>query len=94
MSMSSASFAFGSVEYAKSASTGSTGTEMSRATDQGAATSLTAANIYDCGGIMRNLDRVLGTPRYLWLLPVDAPGLSCVLSTAAHKKLAQCAEIR
>lgn len=92
--MSCAPFAFGAVEYAKSVDSGPTGTERLRATGQDAATGLMKGNMYDCGGIMANLDRVLGTRRYLWLLPLDAPGLTCALSPAAQRRLAQCTALR
>ena len=52
----------------------------------GATTGSTSAEMYDCGGIMRNLDTVLGNRRLLWLLPVAAPGLACVLSPAAQRR--------
>ena len=50
---------------------------------------LTAAKMYDCGGILRNLDKVLGARRYLWMLPVSAPGLGCVISPVEQSKLAR-----
>lgn len=48
-------------------------------------TTKTAAELYDCGGIWLNLDRVLGTRRFLWLLPVNAPDLACVLHSVQGK---------
>ena len=48
----------------------------------------TAAEMYDCGGRIRNLDNVLGARRYFWLLPLGAPGLACVLPPAEQRKLA------
>ena len=39
---------------------------------------------FDCGGRLRNLERVLGR-RWLWLLPLGAPGLRTVLPLQTHK---------
>lgn len=35
---------------------------------------------FDCGGRLQNLDRLLGRRRWLWWLPLQAPGLATVLS--------------
>jgi hypothetical protein len=35
---------------------------------------------FDCGGRLQNLDKLLGRRRWLWWLPLQAPGLATVLS--------------
>jgi hypothetical protein len=83
---------FHAVEYAKDLQRAHTATarEGGAAGDEkrGGLGTPPAMQLYDCGGVLRNLDRVLGARRWLWLLPVDAPGLACVLSPSAETKLA------
>lgn len=43
---------------------------------------------FDCGGPLQNLDRLLGRRRWLWWLPLQAPGLATVLSPQAQAEIA------
>jgi len=43
---------------------------------------------FDCGGTLQNLDRLLGRRRWLWWLPVQAPGLATVLPPEVEAKFA------
>lgn len=43
---------------------------------------------FDCGGRLENLDRLFGRRRWLWWLPLQAPGLATVLTPGVEAELA------